>query len=108
MTKNAPVPDSLAVSQLCLNTPALGLEGIVSKRVGSRYVQRDTGMAENEQPAFRAAMIANRPQIRGWGGLRNRLRSYLGLARVWPRTRSHLDLYQRRAAERAVACSVAI
>ena len=38
MTKNAPVPNSLAVSQLCLNTPALGLEGIVSKRVGSRYV----------------------------------------------------------------------
>jgi hypothetical protein len=31
MAKNAPVPNSLAVSQLCLNTPVLGLEGIVSK-----------------------------------------------------------------------------
>ena len=38
MGKERAVPDSLAVSQLCLNTPALGLEGIVSKRVGSRYV----------------------------------------------------------------------
>jgi hypothetical protein len=69
MTKNAPVPDSLAVSQLCLNTPAFGLEGIVSKRVGSRYVQRsDTGMAENEQPAFRAAMIANSPRYEAAAG----------------------------------------
>jgi ATP-dependent DNA ligase len=42
MATNAPVPDSLAVSQLGLNTPALGLESIVSKRFGSRYVSGRT------------------------------------------------------------------
>ena len=32
----------------------LGFEGIVSKRIGSRYVWPDKGMVEDEEPEFRA------------------------------------------------------
>jgi hypothetical protein len=36
----------------------MDLEGIVSKRIGSRYVTgRTAGMAEDEEPEFRAAVI---------------------------------------------------
>jgi ATP-dependent DNA ligase len=53
MTENAPVPDSLAVSQFCLNTPALGLEGIVSKRIGSRYLSgRTRAWLKTKNPGF--------------------------------------------------------
>jgi hypothetical protein len=41
MTKNAPVPDSLAVSQLCLNTPALGLEAS-SRSASARVMSSGT------------------------------------------------------------------
>jgi ATP-dependent DNA ligase len=38
---------------------AIDLEGIVSKRLGSRYVSGRTGMAQDKEPEFRAALICN-------------------------------------------------
>ena len=44
----------------------MNLEGIVSKRIGSRYVSERTRMAENEESEFRGAMncrLGRRPEV---------------------------------------------